>query len=169
MRHQHDHSGWFCCNIVCERLTTRRYMASIKHPVAYSEAAQAIIRIADAPRSQGMLYSCLHCGQRMSAVVLVTQKTPHFRHTAPETQCDPDDALHTYAIKMIQQAHAEAQENGVPYTLTRGCEKCGEGYSTNIDLADGWDCAAEKLIVSAGRGPTLRSLVQMVDNSPLRS
>ena len=122
-------------------------MASIKHPVAYSEAAQAIIRIADAPRSQGMLYICLHCGQRMSAVVLVTQKTPHFRHTAPETQCDLDDALHTYAIKMIQQAHAEARENGVPYTLTRGCRKCGEGYSTNIDLADGWECTAEKSIV----------------------
>ena len=92
----------------------------------------------------------------MSAVVLVTRKSPHFRHTAPDPQCDPVSALHTYAIRMIQQAHSDAQEIGSVYTLTRLCEgqappppwdiKCS-GYAMKINLANGWECDDEKSIV----------------------
>ena len=119
-------------------------------PVAYSVTEEAIIHIGDAPRERGVRYSCVHCDQRMSAVVLVTRKTPHFRHTAPEVRCDPDAALHTYAIKMIQQAHADAQESEVEYMLMRPCRECEylhcQNYATELDLAESWECAVETSI-----------------------
>lgn len=86
----------------------------------------------------------------MSAVVLVTRKTPHFRHTKPAEQCDPDDALHTYAIRMIQQAHSKAVERGDPYMLTRPCKSC-LNLATEIDFADSWECAVEKSIAEHTR------------------
>ena len=128
----------------------------VAYPVAYSIGEQRIISISDAPSVRGQRYSCVHCNQRMSAIVLVTHMSPHFRHTAPELQCDPDSALHTYAIKMIQQAHADAQEAGSEYTLSRLCNgeapqyswgtKCA-GYATKVNLAKGWECVAERSIV----------------------
>ena len=87
------------------------------------------------------MYSCVHCDQRMSAVVQVSLMSPHFRHTAPELQCDPDLALHTYAIRMIQQAHADAQETRGEYKFTRPCKAGISGcknHATNINLAKGW-------------------------------
>ena len=134
------------------------------YPVAYSVSDQKIISITDAPSERGRQYSCVHCGQRMSAVVLVTRMSPHFRHTAPELQCDPVSALHTYALRMIQQAHSDAQETGSEYTLTRLCEgqappsswgiKCS-GYATEINLAEGWECDDEKSIVPHTRSDLL--------------
>ena len=124
---------------------------AITYPVAYSVTEEAIIHITDAPRERGVRYSCVHCDQRVSAVVLVTRKTPHFRHTDPEVRCDPDAALHTYAIKMIQQTHNVAQERGIQYMLTRPCREGGyrhcQNFATEIDLAEGWECADEESIV----------------------
>ena len=122
----------------------------ITYPVAYSHKEESIVRIADAPRERGQRYSCVHCKQRMSAVVLVTRKTPHFRHTKPAEKCDPDDALHTYAIRMIQQAHSKAVERGDPYMLTRPCKSC-LNLATEIDFADSWECAVEKSIAEHTR------------------
>ena len=122
----------------------------IAYPVAYSEARQAIIRIGEAPREQGQAYSCVHCRQRMSAVVQVTKKTPHFRHTRPEERCDPADALHTYTIMMIQQAHSNAVTRDGTYMLMRPCERCTNA-ATSINLARGWQCEDEKSIVAHTR------------------
>ena len=124
---------------------------AIAYPVAYSDTEEAIIHITDAPRERRVRYSCVQCDQRMSAVVLVTRKTPHFRHTDPKIHCDPDAALHTYAIKMTQQAHADAQKCEVEYKFTRLCRECEYrhclNYATEIDLSAGWECAVEKSIV----------------------
>ncbi len=137
-------------------MTTKMQTLSqgVAYPVAYSMAERSIIKIDDAPRKRGEWYSCVHCDQRMSAVVLVTHRTPHFRHIDPEIQCDPDSALHSYAIRMIQQAHATAQKTGSEYMLTRRgikCESDCQNYVTEINLADGWECGVEKSIVSHTR------------------
>lgn len=126
-------------------------MREISYPAAYSAVEQAIIRIADAPRERGKRYSCPHCGQRMSAVVQVTRQSPHFRHINPALPCDPDTALHTYAIRTIADAHAKARETGGEYLLTRLCSEkdilgC-HNYAAKINLANGWECDVEKSIV----------------------
>ena len=123
---------------------------SISYPVAYSVRKQAIIQIANAPREPGQRYSCVHCGQRMSAVVQVKSRSPHFRHTSQDVRCDPDAALHTYAIRMIQQGHASAIETAGKYALTRPCEDSDcqqrQVHATEINLAEDWECAVEKSI-----------------------
>ena len=126
-----------------------REVGDISYPVAYSTSEQRIIGISDAPRERKREYSCAHCDQPMSAVVLVKHKSPHFRHLqAP--YCNPDLALHSYAIKMIQQGHAEAQKSRGEYALTRRCESC-ENYVTEVNLAEGWECDVEKSIVLGTR------------------
>ena len=137
-------------------LTNQRSKRAITYPVAYSIEGQSIIHIGDAPRERGHRYSCVHCRQAMSAVVLVTRRAPHFRHTNSD-HCDPDDALHTYAIQMIQQAHAAAVDAGRTYMLTRPCADC-ESLATEIDLTDGWEYDTEKSIV-----PPTRSDVVFTD------
>ena len=122
----------------------------VAFPAAYSIEQQSIIRIEDAPTERGHRYACVHCKQVMSAVVLVTRRTAHFRHTAPEDRCDPDDALHTFAIRMIQQAHDAAVASDGRYMFLRACVKC-KGLATEIDLADGWKSDAEKSIVPRTR------------------
>ena len=81
----------------------------------------------------------------------VTRQSPHFRHINPALPCDPDAALHTYAIRTIADAHAKAGETGGEYQLTRLCsEKDISGchnYATKINLAEGWECDVEKSIV----------------------
>ena len=131
-------------------------MEGVTYPMAYSRTERAIIRIVDAPRKEGERYSCVQCNQRMSAVVRVSRITPHFRHTRLdlEIHCDRDTALHFYAIKMIQQAHAKAQKTGSEYMMTRRgirCESCGQNYATEVNLADGWECESEKSIVPRTR------------------
>ena len=95
----------------------------------------------------------------MSAVVLVKQRKPHFRHTKSST-CDPDSALHSTAIEIIRNAHDEARSKHTPYLLTRPCEtKTWEEHdvrscvnlATEIDLAEGWEAKTEKSIVEGTR------------------
>ncbi len=124
--------------------------AVVAFPAAYSIEEQSIVRIEDAPTERGHRYSCVHCKQAMSAVVLATRRAAHFRHTAPEGRCDPDDALHTFAIRMIQQAHDAAVASDGRYLFARSCVKC-KGLATEIDLADGWKSDAEKSIVPRTR------------------
>ena len=116
---------------------------TISYAVAYSIKRESIVRIVDAPRERGHRYSCVHCKQAMSAVVLVTRKAPHFRHTTPEYYCDPDNALHTYAVQLIQQAHDVAMSTGGKYMFLRPCANC-KGVATEIDLADAWEYDPEK-------------------------
>ena len=116
----------------------------IQYPVALSAEGE-IVNIGEVPRERGHHYSCVYCNSPMSAVVKVTKISPHFRHTQ-EVRCDADSALHTYAIKMIQQAHRRASATGASYMLLRKCATCGGGHSVAIDLADGWQCAVDTTI-----------------------
>ena len=138
--------------------------AQIQYPVALNDLNN-LVRIKDAPNQRGLRYTCVHCGDRMSAVVLVTQRKPHFRHTKSAT-CDPDSALHSTAIEIIRNAHNEARLNQTSYLLTRACEtKKFEDYdvkscpemATEINLADGWQSTAEKSIVDGTRSDLIFS------------
>ena len=95
--------------------------AEIQYPVAFNDLG-GLVKIEDAPRQRGIQYSCVHCGDQMSAVVLVTQRKPHFRHTK-SLICDPDSVLHSTAIEIIRNAHNTAQSANSPYLLTRPCTK----------------------------------------------
>ena len=132
--------------------------ATIQYPVAFDDLKD-LVRIKDAPNERGLRYTCVHCGNRMSAVVLVTQRKPHFRHTKSST-CDPDSALHATAIEIIRNAQRKAQSQRNPYLLTRPCHSTwGEYYNlrrcpqnaTEIDLGDGWQSKTEESIVEGTR------------------
>lgn len=122
----------------------------ILYPFAYSDEKAVVLHIDDTPRVGGHRYSCVHCGDRMNAVVQVTKKTPHFRHHPDTEPCDPDDYLHTAAIETVRQAHSDALKRDCTYKLTRHCWNC-EAFSTEIDLADEWICAKEHSIVEHTR------------------
>ena len=91
----------------------------IQYPVAFDHLGD-LIKIEDAPRQRGQRYSCVHCGDRLSAVVRVAKQKPHFRHTNSMT-CDPDSVLHSTAIEIIRTGHDAAQSKSTPYMLTRPC------------------------------------------------
>ena len=118
----------------------QRVDGEVAYPYAYSPEADSLIHISSAPRERGRQYSCVGCGQRMSAVVQVTGKAPHFRHIGD--RCTPNNALHTTAIKLIQQKHGEAVSANDRYMLQRHCKRS----DTEIDLADGWMCSTEESI-----------------------
>lgn len=133
-------------------------VAEIQYPVAFNHLND-LVKIEDAPNQRGLRYTCVHCRNRMSAVVLVNKRKPHFRHTKSST-CDPDSALHSTAIEIIRKAHKESQSDQTPYLLTRPCAtKTFEEYdvkscvntATEIDIADGWDSKTEKSIVEGTR------------------
>ena len=115
----------------------------------------------------GLRYSCVHCDDRLSAVVRVTQQKPHFRHTK-SLICDPDSVLHSTAIEIIRKAQNTAQSTNSPYLLTRPCEVAwGEDYdvkrcpnnATEIDLAYDWESKTEKSIVEGTRSDLIFSHV----------
>ena len=138
--------------------------ATIQYPVAFDDLKD-LVRIEVAPNQRGLRYTCVHCGKRMSGVVLVTQRKPHFRHTKSST-CDPDSALHSTAIEIIRNAHTEAQSNRTAYLLTRSCEtktlveydvKSCLNMATEINLADGWQSTTEKSVVEGTRSDLIFS------------
>ena len=139
---------------------------TIQYPVAFNDLND-LVRIKDAPNERGLRYTCVHCGNRMSAVVLVTQRKPHFRHTKSST-CDPDSALHATAIEIIRNAQRNAQSQREPYLLTRPCNSAWvEDYdlkhcpknATEINLADDWQSTTEKSIVEGTRSDLIFSHV----------
>ena len=136
----------------------------IQYPVAFNDLKK-LVRIHEAPSQRGLDYSCVHCGNRMSAVVQVTQRKPHFRHTKFST-CDPDSALHATAIEIIRNAQRKALSQREPYLLTRPCNSAWvEEYdlkhcpknATEINLADGWQSKSEKSIVEGTRSDLIFS------------
>lgn len=136
-------------------------IAEILYPVAFNDLGD-LVKIEDALRQRGLRYSCVHCSDRMSAVVRVTRRKPHFRHTK-SLICDPDSVLHSTAIEIIRNAHNTAQSANSPYLLTRPCEhydvkRCSNN-STEIDLADGWESKTEKSIVEGTRSDLIFSHV----------
>ena len=143
-------------------------IAEIQYPVAFNDLGN-LVKIEDAPNQRGLRYTCVHCGDRISAVVRVTQWKPHFRHTKSST-CDPDSALHSTAIEIIRKAHDETQSNQTPYLLTRPCETKTFGeekydvrscvnMATEIDLTNGWQSKTEKSIVEGTRSDLIFSHV----------
>lgn len=139
-------------------------IAEIQYPLAFNDLGD-LVKIEDVPRQRGLRYSCVHCEERLSAVVRVTQRKPHFRHTKFST-CDPDSALHSTAIEIIRKAHNTAQSTNLPYLFTRPCAatwiadydlKCCPNNATEIDLADGWQSEIEKTIVDGTRSDLIFS------------
>ena len=139
-------------------------ISEIQYPVAFNHLND-LVKIEDAPNQRGLRYTCVHCRNRMSAVVLVKKRNPHFRHTKSST-CDPDSALHSTAIEIIRKAHNESQSDQTPYLLTRSCEtKTFEEYdlrsclnmATEIDVADAWESKTEKSIVAGTRSDLIFS------------
>ena len=133
-------------------------MAEIQYPVAFNHLND-LVKIEDAPNQRGLRYTCVHCRNRMSAVILVKKRKPHFRHTKSST-CDPDSALHSTAIEIIRKAHNGSQAKHTQYLLTRPCEtktfveydlKSCINMATEIDFADGWQSKTEKSIVEGAR------------------
>lgn len=140
--------------------------SEIQYPVAFNDLND-LVKIEDAPRQHGLRYSCVHCGDRMSAVVRVTQRKPHFRHTKSST-CDPDSVLHSTAIEIIRKAHNSTQVNHTQYLLTRPCKtitftfveydlKSCINMATKIDLADGWEAKTEESVVEGTRSDLIFS------------
>ena len=139
---------------------------TIQYPVAFNDLND-LVRIKDAPNQRGLRYTCVHCGNRMSAVVLVRQRKPHFRHTKSST-CDPDSALHATSIEIIRNAQRNAQSQREPFLLTRPCNSAWvEDYdlkhcpknATEINLADDWQSTTEKSIVEGTRSDLVFSHV----------
>ena len=139
-------------------------MAEIQYPVAFNHLND-LVKIEDAPNQRGLRYTCVHCRNRMSAVILVKKRKPHFRHTKSST-CDPDSALHSTAIEIIRKAHNGAQAKHTQYLLTRPCEtktfveydlKSCINMATEIDFADGWQSKTEKSIVEGTRSDLIFS------------
>ena len=136
--------------------------AEIRYPVAFNDLG-VLAKIEDAPRQRGLRYSCVHCGDQMSAVVRVIQRKPHFRHTK-SVVCDPDLVLHSTAIEIIRDAHNTAQSTNSPYLLTRPCKRNSyydvkgcPNNATEINLADGWQSKTEKSIVEGTRSDLIFS------------
>ena len=123
---------------------------NIQYPLAYAVDEERIIVIREAPRQRGVRYQCLNCKEAMADVVQVTWKVPHFRHIGTSISCEPDRALHTYAIEAIRQGHATATANKGHYWLARHCG-CGRGtVGDMVDLV-GWSCTKEKTLTPGTR------------------
>lgn len=138
--------------------------AEIQYPVAFNHLND-LVKIEDVPKQRGLPYVCVHCGDRMSAVVRVTQRKPHFRRTK-SLICDPDSVLHSTAIEIIRNAHNTALSTSSPYLLTRPCkvawiedydQKSCPNNATEIDLADGWQSNTEKSIIEGTRSDLIFS------------
>ena len=151
----------------------------IQYPVALNDLG-VLAKIEDAPRQRGLRYSCVHCSDRMSAVVRVTQQKPHFRHTK-SVVCDPDLVLHSTAIEIIRDAHNTAQSTNSPYLLTRPCKRNSDydvkgcpNNATEINLADGWQSKTEKSIVEGTRSDLIfshndgrQTIIEVVNTHPM--
>ena len=81
------------------------------------------------------------------------EKAHHFGHYR-QADCDPDRALHTYAIKMIHQGHTDAVMEGRTYGLTILCDSCSKPLTLALTT---WDCAIERSAADGTRADILFS------------
>lgn len=105
----------------------------IMYPRAFA-ADGATIHISDA--ESGGRFSCIGCGERMSAVLPNLNIAAHFRHTAEGAgdRCSPDNALHAAAVGVIVESQTERIKRGTRYPCGRTAD-CGH-VANELDLAE---------------------------------
>lgn len=93
------------------------------------------------------LFTCLGCGSKLEAVVNVTKRLPHFRHS--ESKCSLETYLHQLGKRLFKELFEKNKMMGVPlfvdYEIEHQCgiekckygknEKCyGKSDNTKLDL-----------------------------------
>lgn len=114
-------------------------------------------------------FTCLGCGSKLEAVVNVTKRLPHFRHS--ESKCSLETYLHQLGKRLFKELFEKNKMMGVPlfvdYEIEHQCgvEKCKYGRSekcsgkfdkTKLDLVEKFSrLEVEKYDSSTGLTPDI--------------
>ena len=142
-------------------------MRDVQYPVAMMD--DHVVDVSDAVREQS--YACIECGDRM-VPVLGEVRIRHLRHQSK--RCDPDQSLHSYAVRTITEAHSRAsREIGGKYAVALQCWACHGHVREVVDLT-GWQCESEKSVVPHTRSDIVftntegqRLVVEVVVTHPM--
>lgn len=129
----------------------------IMYPRAFATDG-ATIHISDA--ESGGRFSCIGCGERMSAVLPNLNIASHFRHTVDGAgdRCSPDNALHAAAVGVIVETQIEQIKLRLRYPCGRTAD-CGH-VANELDLAEFPPARKEYALA-----PKTRADVAFVDDS----
>ena len=117
----------------------------------YAGVAGEVVHIDNAEKSQQFV--CLGCNQAMRPVK-GEKRAWHFRHL-PDAKCDPDNALHRMAQRIVAQSFKSAVEKKQEYRLTLMCKNCGEAAMDRNAASPSATITVEDTSLISGTRPDL--------------